>query len=198
MNWPPSDADLVKHCSDVYNDAAAVQLGHVQYAIEQDDFSLVTIRGSDEARDWLQNLSCRPLNYKGFSVHSGYFHAAASLVAAEERLLARPRLCLCGHSAGGCIALLTAIILLQEYNWKGDLQVFMIGSPWCIDRDTDFINLTVRRITHVQDPIMLTSPTLALCFRPVGSLDCLWRPSCPHASHSIHNYKDILTEADKA
>ena len=193
MSWPPSDHVLVEACQDAYKVSSnAHVIQNVQYhRIEFADFTQVSIRGSDEWADWLHNCTCCATSYGGHYVHKGYLDAASLLAREEESSLRRDRrLCLCGHSAGGAIALLLALILLRDYNFQSEIHVLLVGSPWCIDREPDFEQLSTRRITNVTDPILLTTPCLGLCFGSTANLKVICSPACPSKAHSIQHYVD--------
>lgn len=114
-----------------YNEVQGVKIERgltstTAYVIKDDHFQVVVFRGTQQAHDWLFNLSAIPIKYKGRWCHGGFAMAHKS-VWDEIRNLLSPdeRTIVCGHSLGGALAELSA----HSMNDFIDLHLVTFGKP---------------------------------------------------------------------
>lgn len=96
----------------------------------------LTICGTNDRYDWLDNLSARQKTWQSLQVHSGFANAAKSLLPAFTaidliRYTHRLPLVIGGHSAGGAIA-----ELLSCVRWIKPREVVTFGSPRVFSSDS--------------------------------------------------------------
>jgi pimeloyl-ACP methyl ester carboxylesterase len=117
--------------------------------IEFSDHLHVSIQGTNDAHDWVQNLSARQTRIGGLTCHAG-FHASAAaihgqMISTLRFPLDKPTV-LGGHSAGGAIAEIVAWIAkipVREIVTFGAPRVWSVSSapvvramPWRTHRFT--------------------------------------------------------------
>lgn len=132
------------------------------------DFVLVALRGTQEPTDLLTDVTVRlkpmsEIGAAGAQVHEGFFTATLSIqtfirAAHEHALKSKVPLVLTGHSLGGAIALLSALMLEPSQNPVHALWTF--GLPKV--GNNDFLNAALNRlstrwhrINQPSDPIPL-------------------------------------------
>lgn len=89
----------------------------------------MTVCGTNDIHDWMDNVSARHKAWAGLDAHAGFVRAASSLLPAFtaielNRYTSRLPLVIGGHSAGGAIA-----ELLSCVRWLHPREVVTFGSP---------------------------------------------------------------------
>jgi hypothetical protein len=98
-------------------------------ALVFDDHVHVSVAGSNDIHDWVQNIAANQERIELMSAHAGFVVASRWILREIKRsdfmeITKGKRLYLGGHSAGGCIAMLLAIDPLMTPD-----EVFTFGSP---------------------------------------------------------------------
>lgn len=116
----------------------------------------VSIQGTNDAHDWIQNLSARQTSLNGFTCHAGFHQSALAIKNEMIRTVRFPLhkpTVIGGHSAGGAIAEIVAVInqsLLAR-------EVVTFGAPRCWSVATAPIIRSmpwdVHRFTVAGDPV---------------------------------------------
>jgi len=96
------------------------------YLVNDDHFQVIVFRGTQQAHDWLFNLSAIPFNYNGRWCHGGFALAHKSVWSDIRRYLSpEKRTIVCGHSLGGALAELSAHCM-SDFT---DLHLVTFGKP---------------------------------------------------------------------
>ena len=115
----------------------------------------MSIRGSDDAWDWIHNL-CRWRHQTVHGgIHYGFYQSALLLDPLLPKLNDKHIVRLSGHSMGGSVALILGVFLAFRYPTT-TIQVFTFGSPPVGDHVfaktcSTCPNLSVTRLTSVYD-----------------------------------------------
>lgn len=108
------------------------------FVADHGDFTLIAFRGTDEWRDWLDNLNLPAIDHHLGRVHRGFQLALEdiwpSLLNTVNKFQKKQRkpLWITGHSLGGALSTLAAADLIhQDRPYYG---VYTFGQPRCGDR----------------------------------------------------------------
>ncbi len=129
------------------------------FVTADDRYRYVVIRGSDKPSDWLTNLSMWTTGTTIGRVHSGYYGVAVAFMEElEQRLRAMPDrpIVLTGHSMGGAVAVITAMMLQAGNAIAG---VYTFGQPKAgrhsFSQALERAELPYYRFVHGRDAIAL-------------------------------------------
>lgn len=107
-----------------------IEVSYVRAAVlTKDDRTFITVAGTNDVHDWVQNLDARLTSFQGLSVHTGFAESTEMLLNSFSKhgvfeFTKTQHVTLCGHSAGGSIAQLVA--LDERINTQ---SIFTFGSP---------------------------------------------------------------------
>lgn len=94
--------------------------------VVDDNFQVVVFRGTQQAHDWLFNLSAIPVRYKKRWCHGGFAMAHKSVwKEIRKHLCPDKRTIVCGHSLGGALAEISAHCM-DDFD---DLHLVTFGKP---------------------------------------------------------------------
>lgn len=97
------------------------------FIIKRKTIDIIAFRGTQQARDWLFNLSAIPIPYANRLCHSGFVMAHISVWSKiKKHLDMKKRTLVCGHSLGGALAELTAAKLHRKHP---NLNLCTFGKP---------------------------------------------------------------------
>ena len=99
---------------DKHLDATVVQKDSIiSYIFKQKSMDILVFRGSDDIRDWTRyNLVLFPKFFRNHLCHRGFVKAHTELIEEIKKGLTPGKpLLICGHSAGGALAEITAFAL---------------------------------------------------------------------------------------
>ena len=135
---------------------------------------IVSIRGSDDFEDWLDNLSFTSKKTKFGHIHSGMFDAYMeirdSLVDAVTRTPFLRKLTICGHSKGGAMAQIFAVDIRGFLSCE--IECITFASPRV--GKSDFVKITkdstvsFKRFTNRGDIVPFAIPW-SFGYRHIGS-----------------------------
>jgi hypothetical protein len=121
------------------------------------DHMHVSIHGTNDAHDWIQNLSARQVSFSGMTCHAGFYRSAVAITDEMIRVLRFPLhrpVVIGGHSAGGAIAEI-ASVLAKSFMYPREIVTF--GSPrvWSASTAPIFRSLghDVHRFVVSGDPV---------------------------------------------
>lgn len=108
--------------------------------IEHEDYLCLSFRGTDEAADWLDNISIFPKEALFGEFHGGFWHALDDIWRPLydrfnnlQKQRKRP-LFITGHSLGGAMATIAAAILIHEQ--RPFTSVYTFGQPRAMTMET--------------------------------------------------------------
>lgn len=108
---------------------------HAQMAlVAAPEFEVLVFRGTDDPRDWLQNLDARFVKWPhGGRVHSGFLKVFSEVQqeVLEIASASKKPLFVTGHSLGGALATLAAALLIA--NDRAPRATYTFGAPRCGD-----------------------------------------------------------------
>lgn len=106
------------------------------YLIEFKDKNILVFRGSDEFKDWQENIKFDTLNTMIGTVHKGYYECFSKvwnnfiLKSDILTILKSKKLYVTGHSFGGALATIAAYVLrATNAVGKNNMTVYTYGSP---------------------------------------------------------------------
>ena len=109
----------------------------LDYYVDGDDL-LISVRGSDDFKDWLENANLKMTHVRGIGFHSGFYQAAHDLwvkICSSGILNDYPaeNIILTGHSKGGAIAQILAYLIHCENSEHRSCihDVVTFGAPRC-------------------------------------------------------------------
>lgn len=162
-NLYPNVQDIV-----VFSSSGGENFGYSAYE-RNSNLIFVSIRGSANFQNWLQNLNAFQTNYNkcnGCNVHEGFYNAYSSLkegilssIQNLHRKYPTAQIAVLGHSLGAAIATFAYIDLFQII---GNIDYFYtFGSPRVGNQNfADFVNSKTNfggnfraRVTHYRDPV---------------------------------------------
>ena len=114
-------------------DCGSVEAAHVSASwIEFRDHAHLSIRGTTDLHDWVQNLSAAQSKIGELTCHQGFLRSA-NLIRAElvDRVPLHKPIVIGGHSAGGAIAEVL-VGITSRMQWR---EVVTFGAPrvWSVD-----------------------------------------------------------------
>lgn len=136
-----------------------IEAAHVSAAwIEFTDHVHLTINGTDDVHDWVQNLNAKQVKIGQLSCHAGFLRAAnlirSELICDLKFPLDKP-IVIGGHSAGGAIAEIL-VAIMDRIDWR---EVVTFGAPrvWSVDSAPIFRfrarDLCLYRFVIAGDPV---------------------------------------------
>lgn len=175
--------------------------------VEHADYLCLTFRGTDEARDWLDNVNVLPDQALFGSFHRGFLASVRDvwepLFARLEALQAeRPRpLFLTGHSLGGSMATVAAALLL--HGGIPFAAVYTYGQPRAMGTETAerFNRLAQDRFFRFQNnnDIVTRAPARLAGFRHVGTYLYISEDGIIHREHDFWlRFRDAVEGAGNA
>lgn len=126
-------------------------------AIVFPDVVHVSVCGTDGVHDWVQNLSARQIRYAECKVHRGFAESAIAIRQllddrSIQNFIRGRRLIIGGHSAGGAIAELLAVV-----PWMRPDAVITFGAPRFVSSSTAAAMRSmpwpVHRFVTLADPV---------------------------------------------
>ncbi len=97
------------------------------FIIKRKTIDIIVFRGTQQARDWLFNLSAIPVPYASRLCHSGFVIAHVSVWSKiKKHIDMKKRTLICGHSLGGALAELSAAKLHKKHD---NLNLCTFGKP---------------------------------------------------------------------
>ena len=122
----------------------------------------LAFRGSKVATDWITNLNAIPRNFatdSGTNIrgHSGFLRKAEALRIPRFVLEAR-RIVLCGHSAGGAVALLCMLLWHYEEDnnllmREKEMEVITFGAPAVLSQPLTSMPCRIRHVVMAGDAV---------------------------------------------
>jgi predicted lipase len=116
----------------------------------------IVVRGSmllKKPTDVLMNVNIKSVNYNDLSIHRGFFNEAVKIkqiMEANNILQEGYRVDLTGHSSGGCIACILALLMQETSDTIGDVITF--GQPKFI-KHLYKCPINCVRAVNIADPI---------------------------------------------
>ena len=102
------------------------------------DYIAITFRGTNELKDWLDNINAFATQRLFGSFHRGFYQSVMEFwqeIENKINLLKAPRpVWFTGHSLGGAMAVIAAAMYIHEDRPFSGLYTF--GQPRCMDRST--------------------------------------------------------------
>jgi predicted lipase len=126
------------------------------YTEAEEQHQTIVVRGSMLLKrpcDILMNININPVHYNDYDVHRGFFNEAVkirTLLKDKNVINSNYRVNLTGHSSGGCIACILAMLLQEEMDNVTDVITF--GQPKFIKYAYE-CPLSCTRIVNIADPI---------------------------------------------
>ena len=122
--------EMAEYCERIYDEGKEIGQDEFAYNVVQDrGVTIISIRGTDNAKNVLTDLDARPFKDRklGVQVHRGFRDASEKLkndiienVALEENII------LTGHSLGGAIAQILGLWFEDD---AYEVQIYTFGSP---------------------------------------------------------------------
>ena len=122
--------EMAEYCEKIYDEGKEIGEDEFAYNVVEDrGVTIISIRGTDNAKNVLTDLDARPFRDKklGVQVHRGFRDASEKLkndiienVALEETII------LTGHSLGGAIAQILGLWFEDD---AYEVQIYTFGSP---------------------------------------------------------------------
>ena len=122
--------EMAEYCERIYDEGKEIGQDEFAYDVVQDrGVTIISIRGTDNAKNVLTDLDARPFKDRklGVQVHRGFRDASEKLkndiienVALEENII------LTGHSLGGAIAQILGLWFEDD---AYEVQIYTFGSP---------------------------------------------------------------------
>ncbi len=145
--------------------------------VEHDTYLTLVFRGTDEAKDWLDNLNAFSEQALFGAFHRGFLHSVLDLWGDLFRLYSdlnakKPRaLFLTGHSLGGAMATVASSILIHQD--EAFTSTYTFGQPRVVTRDTSRIyNIEAQRKTfrfQNNNDIVTRAPARMMGYSHVGT-----------------------------
>jgi hypothetical protein len=133
------DMMLINKClklsRDAYNDDKSYQCGNEAYVVyKEDDTIYVSFRGSDDLKDWLENVDIGFNSQNGVLVHSGFFKSLKECLPTLCSFISRnysygDKFVLTGHSKGSAMALLVGNDLISKGFPSNAIQFVGFATP---------------------------------------------------------------------
>lgn len=119
----PDDLDVIGYERIVCDETATQGCAYIT-----PDTLFISMQGSSEGADWLNNFKIIRCDYHGISAHRGFALAAESVLDDVRRVIddwsASRRVVMTGHSLGGAIAVLLAVACRPR-----PIEVITFGQP---------------------------------------------------------------------
>jgi hypothetical protein len=159
-NIKQKSSRLIKYAKDSYKDDSElnaikiIKTDNASASVYRNDITkkiTVAFRGTDESRDWLDNVNIIPTTFEDLSAHSGFVNHLNKIytaTAAELKKYPNYDYELTGHSLGGATATLFAYKYYKETGKKPDNFV-SFGSPRVIMGDDSKVRYN-KEINHVR------------------------------------------------
>ena len=136
------------------------KLGATAFYVNHNGSQWVIYRGTQEARDWLMNLSAIPWRAGKRWVHGGFAAAQSSVWKPIRKQLRMHRKTYCvGHSLGGACATIAAL-KLQAAGFE-DVRLITFGRPNVFLKSKKNMNLTCNVSVVSGSDIVATVPRVA-------------------------------------
>ena len=142
--------------------------------------AIVSIRGTDDAYDWLSNMNALPVNIADYvntrinlRVHQGFLSYTLSLYDEIKEAIGDKPYSLTGHSLGSSSATLFSILYYIDTG-KKPIRFINFASPRVIFGDTkDFDNTIELYRVAINDDLVVFFPPKNIGYRHVGT-PLLW------------------------
>lgn len=165
----------------------------------------LVIQGSESLASWQTNLSFDPTKFEGLGVlvHRGVYEAAQRLYELVEREMiehvrkgSHARLCFTGHSLGGSLATLIAMMLVKRGVVGADAVegVVTLGAPCVLcagERVLQQLHLQEKQFTNVMMHRDIV-PRAFACDYPLHVARLLQRVNGTFRDHPCLNYQQVL------
>ena len=127
------------------------------YMVEGADEVWVVFRGTEwSVAEWYRNFQIKKADIEGLGrIHKGFFINIPEImdILDEHPAFKDKDINFCGHSRGGAMAQLAALMHRNEY--KSNPKVYTFGSPRCGDKSflEAYRGIETLRVVHRLDPI---------------------------------------------
>lgn len=152
---------------------------------EETDSTIITVRGTDDCRDWAFNFyKCQVpfyINQNSYGqVHKGFYNTMKSLLPYLVIGKQKP-LYLVGHSLGGAVAVLLGLHLAVTRPSQ-NICVITFGAPRIGDRELQNKQVTNLRIYRIFNPKDM------ITYLPYFNYSHMGIPICVNTSYKHHNF----------
>lgn len=171
--------------------------------LDLNDEVIVSIRGTDELKDWYNNILRWQTGYiLNSNVHTGFLeHMNEVYSDIEKHIEEYDNITIVGHSLGGAVSLLLGAKIAHKNNDK-TCKVITYGCPRAGDKNfkkiyTDLTNLKCYRV-YINQDIITKIPYFGYYHigSPIRIINTKYRCSQLKTVHSIDTYKELLDELD--